>query len=174
MATQNDKQYGHLVAICGIGLRLPGGVDDGDSFWNLLVRKEEARCPIPAKRFNIDNYYSETTKPGMVAMKHGYFLDDANLAHFDAAFFSMTAREVERLDPQQRLLLEVVRECLENAGETKWRGSETACMVGTFGADWGDMQGADKMTGGLYNITGQGDFLLSNRVSYEYDLKGER
>ncbi|KAE9977973.1 hypothetical protein EG327_007538 [Venturia inaequalis] len=173
MATQNDKQYGHLVAICGIGLRLPGGVDDGDSFWNLLVRKEEARCPIPAKRFNIDNYYSETTKPGMVAMKHGYFLDDANLAHFDAAFFSMTAREVERLDPQQRLLLEVVRECLENAGETKWRGSETACMVGTFGADWGDMQGADKMTGGLYNITGQGDFLLSNRVSYEYDLKGE-
>lgn len=49
------------------------------------------------------------------------------------------------------------------------------CFTGTFGSDWGDLQGCDKQrAGGLYNVTGNGDFLLSNRISYEYDLKGPR
>lgn len=164
------------IAICGFGLRLPGGVRDGESFWRLLVEKRDGHGKIPLDRFNVEGYHHKDSsqRPGTIKMQSGYFLEDVDLQSFDAAFFSMSRREVERLDPQQRLLLEVVYECMESAGEAGWRGSNIGVFVGTFGQDWGDLQGADKMTSGLYNITGQGDFLLSNRVSYEFDLKGPR
>jgi acyl transferase domain-containing protein len=47
----------------------------------------------------------------------------------------MSKAEVEKLDPQQRMLLEVVWECMENADQRGWRGSNTGVFVGT----WGDV-----------------------------------
>lgn len=140
--------------------------------WDLLMNKAEGRSTIPEDRFSIDGFYSEhQPKQGTVNFKHGHFLKDG-LHTFDAGFFSMSRREVERLDPQQRLLLEVVYECMESAGEVQWRGKDIGCMVGSFGQDWSELSQSDKLAGGLYTITGQGDFLLANRVSFEFDLKG--
>lgn len=162
------------IAICGMACRLPGGINNPQSFWDFIVEKREAWCCVPEDRFNVDGFHSKVEgNPGTINMRHGYFLQD-DIRQFDPALFSMSRREIERLDPQHRILLEVVRECLESAGETSWRGSQTGCFVGTFGQDWGDIQTTDKHTGGLYNLSGQGDFLLANRVSYEYDLKGPR
>lgn len=42
-------------------------------------------------------------------------------------------KELEVLDPQGRLLLEVVYECMQNAGQTEWRGKDIGCFVGVFG-----------------------------------------
>ncbi|KAH7333356.1 hypothetical protein BKA65DRAFT_404016 [Rhexocercosporidium sp. MPI-PUGE-AT-0058] len=160
------------IAICGMACRLPGGLEDPGSFWDFLIDKREAICKVPADRFNVDAFHSRVKgNPGTIAMSNGYFLQ-GDLKHFDPSFFSMSRREIERMDPQHRLLLEVTRECFESAGEKDWRGTKTGCYVGTFGQDWGDIQSADRWTSGLYNVTGQGDFLLSNRISYEYDLKG--
>jgi acyl transferase domain-containing protein len=153
------------IAIVGFGLRLPGGCHDAASYWDLLVNKRDARKPIPPERFNIDGF------AGTVPVKEGYFLDQP-IGSFDAAFFSMSRAEVERLDPQQRLLLEVVYEALENAGEASWRGKDIAVYAGSFGADWAQMQGKDVQDKGSYAFTGHDDFLLANRVSYEFDLRG--
>jgi len=153
------------IAIVGIGLRLPGGCHDASSYWDLLVTKRDARKPIPPERFNINGF------AGSVSVKDGYFLDQP-IDCFDAAFFSMSQAEVERLDPQQRLLLEVVYEAFENAGETNWRGKDIAVYAGSFGADWAQMQGKDVQDGGVYSFTGHDDFVLANRVSYEFDLRG--
>jgi acyl transferase domain-containing protein len=161
------------IAICGMAMRLPGGISDAESFWDFLINKRDARIEIPKDRYNVDGFYSPTPKPGMVLMDHGYFLD-LDLQHMDAGFFSMSKAEVERLDPQQRLLLEVVWECLENAGETDWRGKNIGCFIGSFGEDWLDIHAKDTQDLGMYRITGSGDFVLANRISYEYDLKGPR
>lgn len=160
------------IAVCGMALRAPGGVHHPEDLWTLLLSKGEGRSELPADRFSANGFYwRRQPKPGTINFRHGHFLSEG-LAGFDASFFSMSRREVERLDPQQRLLLEVVHECMESAGETKWHGRDIGCMVGSFGQDWSELSQCDKLGSGLYTITGQGDFLLANRVSYEYDLKG--
>lgn len=55
-----------------------------------------------------------------------------------------------------------------------WRGKDIGCYIGVFGEDWLDLHAKDTQDSGMYRITGYGDFLLGNRVSYEYDFKGPR
>ena len=162
------------IAIVGMGMRLPGGVNGSSAFWDLLVNKKDGRCLVPGDRYNIDAFYSPSGKPGTVKSQHGYFLEDADLQNLDASFFSMNKTEVEKLDPQQRMLLEVVWECMENGGQTAWRGKDIGCYVGVFGEDWLDLAAKDVQHVGMYRITGSGDFALANRVSYEYNLGGPR
>ncbi|KAL9097198.1 MAG: hypothetical protein Q9165_000625 [Trypethelium subeluteriae] len=162
------------IAIVGMGMRLPGGVKNAESFWDLLVHKKDGRCIVPGDRFNIEAFQSSSGKHGTIKSKHGYFLQDTNLQHLDASFFSMNKTEVERLDPQQRMLLEVVWECMENGGQVGWRGKNIGCYVGVFGEDWLDLCTKDTQNLGMYRITGSADFVLANRVSYEYDLGGPR
>ncbi|KAF6813125.1 polyketide synthase [Colletotrichum sojae] len=161
------------IAICGMALRLPGGIATPQQFWDFLIDKKDARGPIPETRFNAESYYSKSGKPGHIKTRHGYFLDDSvDLAALDTTFFRMPRNEVERADPQQRLLLELTRECLESAGETAWRGRTIGTFVGTFGEDWLETLTRDSEVVGQYKITGYGDFMLSNRLAYEYDLSG--
>jgi len=162
------------IAIVGMAFRLPGGIRSEDALWDTLVNKKDQRQRVPADRWNVDAFHSNTNKRGSVKTKYGYFLDDSDIRQFDTSFFSMTRNELERLDPSHRLLLEVTREAFESAGETEWRGKEIGCYVGVFGEDWQDLHNKDTQDFGMYRIMGSGDFVLANRVSYEYDLKGPR
>ena len=74
----------------------------------------------------------------------------------------MNRSEAEILDPQQRLLLEVVWECMENAGQTAWHGSNTSCYVGVFGEDWLDLTTKDPQVLRPLHITGASDFSLKS------------
>ncbi|KOS21700.1 Lovastatin nonaketide synthase [Escovopsis weberi] len=159
------------IAICGFGLRLPGGVRDGDSFWDLLVNGRDARMPIPASRYNILGFDASLDSKDAIRTQHGYFLDE-DLASLDASFFSMTKAELEKCDPQQRQLLEVTRECLDDAGERDHRGQNVGCYVGNFGHDWMEMSLREPQHTRSYNVLGYSDMMLANRVSYEFDLRG--
>lgn len=161
------------VAICGMALRLPGGINTPSQFWDFIISKQDAQGPIPESRFNASAYYSKAGKPGFVRTDRGYFLDESvDLGGLDTTLFTMQKNEVERADPQQRLLLELTRECLESAGEVNYRGKPIGTYVGSFGEDWLNLMGKDTQVPGLYKVSGAGDFLLSNRISYEYDLRG--
>lgn len=163
------------IAICGMALRLPGGLTTPQDFWEFLLAKGDARCKVPKSRYNIDAYYSPTGKPGTVATEYGCFLDESvDLGALDTSFFTMPRTEVERADPQQRLLLEVARECFEDAGLTNWRGKTIGCYVGNYGEDWVEMAAKEHQQWGMHRIVGTGDFVLSNRLSYEMDLRGPR
>lgn len=162
------------IAIVGMAFRLPGGIRSEEALWDTLVNKKDQRQRVPADRWNVDAFHSNINKRGSVKTKYGYFLDDSDIRQFDTSFFSMTRNELERLDPSHRLLLEVTREAFESAGETDWRGKKIGCYVGVFGDDWQDLHNKDTQDFGMYRIMGSGDFVLANRVSYEYDLKGPR
>ncbi|GAB1201010.1 hypothetical protein APSETT444_010394 [Aspergillus pseudonomiae] len=158
------------IAIVGMGMRLPGGVSSGTEFWNFLVNKRDGLCRVPETRYNVDAFYDEA-REGAVRTKHGYFLEQ-DIVQLDIGFFEISKPEAEKLDPQQRLLLEVVWECMENAGQTNWQGTNIGCFVGVFGEDWLDLLSKDTQQHDRYRVMSAGDFALSNRVSYEYDLTG--
>ncbi|KAF2756071.1 ketoacyl-synt-domain-containing protein [Pseudovirgaria hyperparasitica] len=168
MSTENE-----LIAICGMSFRLPGGLNTSKQFWDFLVEKGDARQRVPKSRYNIDAYYSLSGEPGTIKTKHGYFLDEkVNLGHLDTSYFQFSKSQACNMDPQQRLLLEVAREALEDAGEKNWRGSRTGCYIGNFGEDWLETCAKDDLRTEQYGIEGTGDFVLSNRVSYQLDLRG--
>ncbi|KAI1764150.1 fatty acid synthase S-acetyltransferase [Hypoxylon sp. FL1150] len=161
------------IAICGMALRLPGGLSTPQEFWQFLLNKGDARCRVPPSRFNVDAYYAPGKKPSHLGTEYGFFLDESvDLSALDTSFFSPGRVEAERLDPQQRLLLEVARECLEDAGITGWKGKSVGSYVGSFGEDWQEMGFREDQPYGTHRVAGSQDFMLANRISYEMGLQG--
>ncbi|KAI9151270.1 Polyketide synthase [Paramyrothecium foliicola] len=166
-------QSGTPLAICGMALRLPGGLATPRELWDFLLTKGDARTQVPESRYQASSFYSDKPKPATVATQYGYFLNESvDIGALDTTFFSMSRTEVERADPQQRLMLEIAREAFEDAGITDWRGKTIGCYVGSFGEDWLDLNAKETQPWGMFRVTGQGDFMLSNRISYEMDLRG--
>ena len=97
-----------------------------------------------------------------------------DIAAFDANFFSITKNEAVAMDPQQRIMLEITYEAFENAGLTlaAIAGSNTSCYIGNFTADYRDMTFRDVDAATRYSLTGTGTELISNRISWFYDLRG--
>ncbi|GLA75037.1 putative PKS/NRPS-like protein biosynthetic cluster [Aspergillus tubingensis] len=163
------------IAICGMSVRLPGGLHSPQELWDFLISKGDARGPVPKSRYSTAAHYSERSKPSTVNTEYGYFLDESiDLSAIDTSFFNMRKAEVERLDPQQRQILEVARECIEDAGEVHRKGRSIGCYIGTFGDDWLEMFAKENQHHGPYRATGYSDFMLPNRVTYEMDLTGPR
>ncbi|EHK97193.1 putative Phthiocerol synthesis polyketide synthase type I PpsC [Glarea lozoyensis 74030] len=162
------KGFEEHIAICGMAMRLPGGIHDDETFWDVLIHGKDTRTPIPANRWNVEGFGPSLGKRGAIKTQHAYFLED-DISCLDASFFTMTKSDLEKVDPQQRQILEVTRECLENAGEVDYRGKPIGCYVGTFGEDWLHSIAREPQTTGF---SGSGDLMIANRVSYEFDFKG--
>ncbi|EUC32411.1 hypothetical protein COCCADRAFT_98832 [Bipolaris zeicola 26-R-13] len=161
------------IAICGMALRLPGALKTPAQFWTFLTEKKDARAPIPLTRFNAEAFHSASGKSGYINSTYGYFLDEsAEVGAIDTSLFRMSQQESERMDPQVKFLLELARECFESAGEIWWRGKDIGTYIGSFGNDWLEMATKDRLNKSMYKVTGHNDFSLSNRIAYEYDLKG--
>jgi acyl transferase domain-containing protein len=64
---------------------------------------------------------------------------------------------------------------LRGAGEANFRGKDIGTYVGLFSEGWQEyIQNRDLHDFAPYQLTGKTDFMLSNRIAYEYDLKGPR
>ncbi|KAI0505428.1 hypothetical protein F5B22DRAFT_524155 [Xylaria bambusicola] len=161
------------IAICGMACRLPGGISSPQALWDFLIEGRDGRIRVPKSRFNIDSFYSPVKRPGMAATQYGYFLDETvDLGGLDTSFFSMSRMEVEWLDPQQRMMLEVARESLDDAGEVGWKGKNIGVYVGSYGQDWYDILQREPLSHSTYSVITSHDFMVSERVSHELDLRG--
>ncbi len=102
----------------------------------------------------------------------GGYLDDP--LGFDPTPFGISPREAQQMDPQQRLLLEVVWEAFEDAGIRP--SSLTGDHVGVYvGASMVDYQGGashDPAVMESHFMTGNSLSILSNRISYIFNLQG--
>ncbi|PGH03116.1 hypothetical protein AJ79_07443 [Helicocarpus griseus UAMH5409] len=159
------------IAIVGMAMRLPGKIRTSEDFWDLLANKKSGRVPVPENRYNSEGFYHPSGRPGSVGTCYGHFLQE-DVSHFDNEFFSIPPKEAGIMDPQQRMLLEVVWECMENAGQVSWQGTDIGCYVGTFGESWLDITSRDLQRPWDGQVNSTMDFALANRVSYQYDLKG--
>ena len=162
------------IAIIGTGCRLPGGVTNCDKLWELLIAKQNVWTETPPERYN-DAAFIHTNENFQGGHNHegGHFLEE-NIAAFDADFFGINPEEAKAMDPQQRLLLEVTYEAFENGGvpAKAFRGSDTAVYVASFTHDYDRNIFKDPLNIPKYHVTGCGDAILANRLSYVFDLKG--
>ncbi|ENH75836.1 Lovastatin nonaketide synthase [Fusarium oxysporum f. sp. cubense race 1] len=162
------------IAIIGVGCRLPGGANNLDKLWELLSEGRNGQTEIPKDRWNADSWFDAypDAKQSMVT-KHGYFLHD-DISQFDAKFFGISSAEAHSMDPQQRLFLMTTYEALEDAGipvETL-RGSNTGVYASIFERSYDRMGHKDLSTIGRTHLNGTGESILSNRISYCFDLRG--
>src|SRR5687767_9839024 len=137
---QENKPMDEPIAIIGMGCRFPGGVNDTEAFWQLLINQVDAITQMPSGRFNMDHYYDPTlATSGKIVTREGGFLKDID--QFDAVFFNISAYEATYLDPQQRLLFEVTWEAMESGGlvPSHLAGSNTGVFIGMWLNDYEDM-----------------------------------
>jgi amino acid adenylation domain-containing protein/non-ribosomal peptide synthase protein (TIGR01720 family) len=162
------------IAIIGIGCRLPGGVNDPESYWKLLHDGVDAITEIPKDRWDPSVFYDpEPGKAGKTNARWGGFLSEID--QFDSHFFGISPREAARMDPQQRLLLEVAWEALEDAG-LALEGiaeSKTSVYVGISSYDYQNLQASgDRDKIDVYTNTGGALSIAANRISYCFNFKG--
>ncbi|MGW7696337.1 SDR family NAD(P)-dependent oxidoreductase [Streptomyces asiaticus] len=157
------------VAIVGMGCRFPGGAEDPEGFWRLVVAGTDAMSGFPMDRGWETPGLSESGDAGPTYARVGGFLDSAG--DFDAEFFGISPREALGMDPQQRLLLETCWEALEDAGITpgSLRGTDTGVYAGIITSEYrvGEQDGASG-----YGITGTHASVATGRVAYSLGLQG--
>lgn len=162
------------IAIVGMSCRFPAGCDDPEKLWALLSDGKSAWTDVPPDRFQWKSFHHPSADvAGTFSHRGGHFLEQ-DVSTFDANFFAIPTAEASAMDPQHRLQLESAFEALENAGIPleKIRGSRTGVYVAIFSRDYDRMMYKDPLDVAAYHITGTGDAIASNRISYTFDLKG--
>ncbi|MDH6120729.1 acyl transferase domain-containing protein/acyl carrier protein [Kitasatospora sp. GAS204A] len=165
LRAQLDAASGNQpLAVVGVGLRLPGGIDDLDSYWAALESgRDLVRTRPPGRMAPFADEWAELPHQGS-------FLDE--VLGFDADFFGISPREARAIDPQHRLLLEVAHEALEDAALAPEQ--LTDAKVGVFVGITGRQDYRDWNTGELdaYWATGNGHSFAAGRISYCLGLTG--
>jgi acyl transferase domain-containing protein len=162
------------IAIVGAACRFPGA-PDLDAYWSLLAHGRDAVTDIPSDRWDVERHYSpDPDAPGKMYTRRGCFIDQPT--RFDAAFFSISAREARAMDPQQRLLLETTWHALEHAliPPAILAGSRTGVFMGVSTTDYlqysartFELEQMDAYIG-----TGCAASVASGRLSYVLGLQG--
>lgn len=156
---------------------MPGDVRSPADLWELILSKGIAnKAKVPKSRFNIDAYLNASNdRPGSFNIPGGYFLE-GDPEDFDPGLFNISPVEAMWMDPQQKKLLEVVYEAFESSGTTlsEMAGRKTGCFVGSFTSDFLQSSLKDPDFTHPYLATGADPGLISNRVSYVFDLNGPR
>lgn len=157
------------IAVIGMGCHFPGGAENPDKFWQLLVNGTDAVKEVPAERWAIDAYFdANPTVAGKMHTRHGGFLN-THVDEFDPQFFGMTPREALSLDPQQRLLLETTWQALENANiapDSLFK-TKTGVYIGMVAGDYAHkVLNADARYLDAYYATGNALSVAAGRLSY--------
>jgi len=165
-----------LIAIVGMGCRLPGGANSPEEFWRLLSEGRDAISPIPAERWSASRYFDENVEAsGKMYVREGGFLDSSPY-DFDPHFFGISPKEAKALDPQQRLLLEVAWEALEQGGinPASLQGSRTGVFIGISSNDYlsAHLRSGDLSLIDPYSLTGFTFSTAAGRISYTLGLEG--
>jgi len=137
-----EKSNDSRIAIVGIGLRLPGGIDTTKKYWLSLLKGKNCLSSLPTDRELHKGYVNVSKTPGYTLgkeehyiSKYGYY-DSVNSAakpyEFDADFFECVHDEAVGMDVKQRWMLETSWEALEDAGidPSTLENSNTGVFVG--------------------------------------------
>ncbi|PWN26365.1 acetyl-CoA synthetase-like protein [Jaminaea rosea] len=118
-AKASPKQEGddvNAVGICGVSLRLPGGIDHTSDLWEALLGAPDGERVYDA---NIPERWGKTSmdRPEVnAAASRARWLPTSSFTDFDHALFGITAEAARHVNPCTRLGLMLTMEALENVG----------------------------------------------------------
>ncbi|CAG9956932.1 unnamed protein product [Clonostachys rosea f. rosea IK726] len=162
------------LAVVGMSLRFPQDATDAPSFWKMLMEQRCASTEVPPERFNMDaHYHPDSSRRETTSVRKGHFLS-GDIGAWDAPFFNITASEADAMDPGQRLTLETAFHALESAGIPipTIAGTKTSVYSATFMRDYDYLHNNDPDDQPKYLGLGTSPNMLSNRVSWFFDLRG--
>jgi fatty acid synthase len=150
------------IYISGLSCRFPESDSPKEFFQNLIDKKDMLTADTRRWKEKIEG----------VPERFGKIKQSLDV--FDNKFFTVHGKQAEKMDPQLRLLLEVSYEALVDAGISlaEISGTRAGVYVGACSSDAhrGWFQSRDEITG--YEHTGCAMSMLSNRLSFFYDLNG--
>ena len=157
------------IAVIGMAGRFPGA-NTVEELWSQLAANSYLIREVPADHWDYRPYYQPGT-PGAMYCNRGGFLEGVD--QFDPLFFNISPREAETMDPQLRLFLEVLWEAFEDAGcAGRIRGSRTGVYLGNCYNDYLDLMKQNAELDFQFAGSGNSNSMLSNRVSFCFDLTG--
>ncbi|MCG8422983.1 MAG: phosphopantetheine-binding protein [Proteobacteria bacterium] len=139
-----------VIAIVGIGLRVPGSSWTGE-FWENLAAGRQIR---------------DSGDPlGVTYTKWG---------GFDWRAFKVSPVEAQYIDPQTRLLMELAWEATEDAGLSPEQlgGERCGVYVGLNSHEFLQVFDRSGLQHTGYSLLGMAPALAANRISYTFDLRG--
>lgn len=154
----------HDISIVGMSIKVPNA-DNIEQLWDIMKNKEVCTGKIPADRWNAEALTPDVNWMGSIK--------DYN--DFDPSFFRISPREACHMEPQQKMILQEVWRCIEDSGIPlkELQRKKTAVYISYFLIDnknnflkRGDIP--EK-----YDLAGNVECSLSNRISYCFDLTGE-
>lgn len=160
------------VAIIGAAHRFPGA-SSTETFWQALREERDLVTSVAPDRWGQEAFYHpDKQQPGTSYSFAAGSLGD--IAGFDAGFFGISPREAAQMDPQQRLLLEMTWEAMEDAGvpPQTLRGGQCGVYVGVASLDYSYRMADDMAAIDAPTATGNTSSIVSNRISYLFDLHG--
>ncbi|MCW5733931.1 MAG: SDR family NAD(P)-dependent oxidoreductase [Enhydrobacter sp.] len=160
------------IAVVGWACRLPGA-NSIDELWTLLQSGECSISRVPADRFPLQRFgHPQRQERGRSYTWAAGTLD--RIWDFDPSVFGISPREAVQMDPQQRLLLQLTWEALEDAGipPSTIAGTEVGVYIGACQVEYGHRFGIDHAVADSHFATGTALSVVSNRLSYVFDLHG--
>ncbi len=167
--------YNEPIAIVGMACRFPGGVDEPRALERLLLERRSAIRTVTRDRWDPQAFFHpDFHKPGAIHATRAGLMSAVD--EFDAGFFGISPTEARRMDPQQRHVLESCFRAIEDAGTPleNLAGRDVAVIIGAGTSDYATLvRGPTERTnlGGTSN-PGSALSIVSNRVSYLFDLRG--
>jgi acyl transferase domain-containing protein len=176
MSINSFSSAEQTVAIIGIGCRLPGGISDPRGLLSFLEAGADAAIEVPPERWALERYYNRNSAIlGRTYVHRAGFVLQSPF-DFDPDPFGISPREADHLDPQQRWLLEVTLEAFEDAAIPidQMRATRTAVFIGGFTQDHQNLiyTEGNRHLIDTHTAVGASMTVLSNRISYTFDLRG--
>ena len=160
------------VAIVGYSYRMPGGIRTDSDFWRLLSEREIVQESVTDRYGRGYRPIGGFSGPGRFASPYEGLIREDGEKFFDRSLFGLSHKEMTLADPQVRMLLTCSWETFERVG---WdlhglRNSPTGVFIGAqvpAVASWRPMHGASE-----FDVTSISLAMLSNRISYHFNLMG--
>ncbi|KAJ5041447.1 polyketide synthase [Bipolaris maydis] len=165
---------GSKLAVVGMSCRLPGGANDLELFWKLMVDKRDVHTMIPPDRFELSTHFDPTGQiQNTTQTSYMNHIDSPGL--FDAGFFNISPKEAEQMDPMHRLALVTVYEALEMSGYSPNRTRSTSSpRVGTYHGqasdDWRELNASQNI--GTYAVPSGERGFANGRINYFFKFNG--
>lgn len=157
------------IAVVGMAGQFPQA-RNLQEFWHNIAEGKNCITRVPAKRWDMDAYYSESVVAGKTNCQWMGALDEYDL--FDPLFFNISPIEAECMDPEQRLFLQSCWHSIEDAGydAKSLSGSKCGVFVGCTGSDYRQL--SPDLRFSAQGFTGGANSILAARISYLLNLRG--